>query len=147
MSVSDSAIRSYVYSHFVDKQNAPTAAEAAQVLQVSSAEIEAAYRRLDAAHLLVLEPGTTTIRWAQPFSATPTSFRVYAQERAWWGTCAWDALGIAAALDSEARVVSTCPDCNDPLTITVKDGQVSGQAEIIHFAVPADRWWEDIFFT
>lgn len=147
MSVSDPTIRSYVYSHFVHKQSAPTAAEAAQALEVSPAEIEAAYRRLDAAHLLVLEPGTTVIRWAQPFCATPTPFRVYAQERAWWGTCAWDALGIAAALGGEARVVSTCPDCHEPLTLTVKEGQVSGQAEVIHFAVPARRWWDDIFFT
>jgi hypothetical protein len=29
----------------------------------------------------------------------------------------------------------------------VMDGEVVGGSEVVHFAVPAIRWWEDIAFT
>ena len=41
---------------------------------------------------------------AMPFSALPTAFRVVVGERSVWANCAWDAFGIAAALE-RGRVV------------------------------------------
>ena len=143
----DRSVRQYIYEHFVDQERPPTAGETATALQLPVSEVEAALKRLHESHVLVLEPDRPEIRFAQPFCAVPTRYQVLAKGHSWWGTCAWDALGIPAALKADAEIVATCPDCEGPITIRVQAGYVVGSAEIIHFAVPANRWWEGIFFT
>ena len=143
----DQAVRRFVYAHFVKQEKPPTAAETAVALNAPANEVEAAYQRLHDGHVLVLEPDSIAIRFAQPFCAVPTRFKVQARGYSWWGTCAWDALGIPAALHADAKIISSCPDCEEEIVLTVKNGQVKGAREIIHFAVPANRWWDDIFFT
>jgi hypothetical protein len=63
-----------------------------------------------------------------------------------FGNCIWDALGIAAMMKQDARIKTACGDCGIALELTVEVGQVKGDAGIIHFALPARRWWEDIVF-
>jgi hypothetical protein len=122
-------------------------AETAAALRASVVAVETSYQRLHQAHILVLEPDQTAIRFAQPFCAVPTPFRVRAKGQTWWGTCAWDALGIPAALHADADIVSTCPDCQEQIVLKVENGELFGANEMIHFAVPANQWWDDIFFT
>jgi len=143
----DRAVRLHVYRHFVDHQRPPTAAETAAALQLSGADVEAAYERLARNHVLVLEPGGGAIRMAMPFSAVPTRFRVSASGRTWWANCAWDALGIPAMLGVDATVFTSCPDCDQPIMLPVESGEVRGGGELIHFVVPAAQWWDDIAFT
>ena len=57
------------------------------------------------------------------------------------------ALGIPAMLNCDARIVAACGDCGEGITLAVMDGEVVGHTEVIHFAVPAARWWQDIVFT
>jgi hypothetical protein len=143
----DRSVRRYVYEHFVDQERPPTAGETAAALKLPLSEIQVAFKRLHESHVLVLEPDRLAIRFAQPFCAVPTRYQVLAQGHSWWGTCAWDALGIPAALNADAEISATCPDCEEPIIIRVQDGNVVGSAEIIHFVVPAKHWWDDIFFT
>ncbi len=111
-------------------------------------EVEAAYLRLHEAHALVLRPGGTGIRMLNPFSAVETPHRVETGERSWFANCAWDALGIPAALREDARIESACPDCGDRLELEVRDGElVEGAGLLVHFVVPARSWWDDIAFT
>ena len=145
--VFDQIVRRYVYTHFVEQERPPTAIETAAALNTSINEVKAAYKRLHNGHVLVLEPDNNAIRFAEPFCAVPTNFRVHAQGHSWWGTCAWDALGISAALHADAKIISSCPDCGEEIILKLENGQVNGSNEIIHFAVPANRWWDDIFFT
>lgn len=49
-----------------------------------------------------------------PFSAVPTEFRVLVGDRAMWANCAWDAFGVAAALDADVSFVTRCPASNAP---------------------------------
>jgi hypothetical protein len=143
----DRAVRLYVYRHFVDFQRPPRPAEAASALQRTTEEVESAYERLAEGHVLVLQPGCHEIRMAMPFSAVPTPFRVSCESRSWWANCAWDALGIPVILDLDATVVTSCADCDQPITVVAESGRVRGGGELIHFAVPAARWWDDIVFT
>jgi len=40
-----------------------------------------------------------------------------------------------------------CGDCGVPLTLGVRDGSLAEGEGVVHFAVPARRWWENIGFT
>ena len=83
-----------------------------------------------------------------PFSAVETPYRVEADGRSWFANCAWDALGIPAALHGEGRIEAECPDCGERLELEVRGGElVSGGELLVHFVVPARRWWDDIAFT
>jgi hypothetical protein len=144
----DLRIRNHVYGSFVRSGNAPTPAEAAEALGLTADEVEATYRRLHDAHTLVLQPDGTTIRMLNPFSAVETPHRVEAGGRAWFANCAWDALGIPAALHADGRIESACPDCGEQLELEVSEGElVRGRELLVHFVVPARRWWDDIGFT
>jgi hypothetical protein len=84
---------------------------------------------------------------AMPFSGVPTRFRVSVGGPRWWANCAWDALGIAVVLGKDALIQAACGDCDEPITLAVESGHLKGGSELIHFAVPAARWWDDIVFT
>ena len=144
----DLRIRNHLYSSFVRDGNTRTPAEAAQELGVDAAEARAAYRRLHEAHALVLEPDAESIRMLNPFSVVETQHRVEAAGRSWWANCAWDALGILAALHADGHVESACPDCGERLELELREGELVRGAELlVHFLVPARHWWDDIVFT
>ena len=144
----DLRIRNHLYASFVADGHARTAEETGSELGLAENEVEAAYRRLHDAHALVLHPGTTEIRMLNPFSAVETPHRVVAGGRSWFANCAWDALGIPGALHTDGDVHSGCADCGEQLELEVRDGRLVRGAELlVHFAVPARRWWDDIAFT
>lgn len=144
----DLRIRNHLYSSFVRDGAAPTVSATAAAFGLTGGEVETALRRLHDAHALVLAPGGTQIRMLNPFSAVETPHRVGAGERTWFANCAWDALGIPAALHVDAGIDTRCPDCGEPLELEVRDGELVRGAELlVHFVVPARRWWDDIGFT
>lgn len=145
----DTRVRLHIYRTFVDRGFPPTPSGTAAALSIVEAESEAAYRRLADGHVIVLEPGSTEIWMANQLSARPTPFEVTASDgRRWYGNCTWDAPGILAMIDSDGRVDTTCPDCDQPLTLRAESGAMNGpEGAVGHFLVPARRWWEDIGFT
>jgi len=143
----DRDVRLAVYRKIVEEGRPPTAPEIAGGLGVAAAEVEASLRRLADGHVLVLAPGTPYIWMANPFSAIPTPFEVLVGDRTYFGNCIWDALGIPACLDADARIRTRCPDCSEPLSLDVRNGTLEASKGVIHFAVPAARWWEDIGST
>jgi hypothetical protein len=142
----DKQVRVSIYDHFVTMGQAPTVAQCAQKLSASVPEIHAAFQRLADGRALVLQ-SDGEILMAEPFSAVPTTFYVEVGERAWWGNCIWDALGIPAMLKEDARVVTACGCCNDAMTVEIRDGELSNPSGIVHFALPPKDWWQNIVFT
>jgi hypothetical protein len=140
-------LRNLTYGMFVELGRAPTVDEVARAADLSSAEIEAVWRELHREHALVLNPATTEIRMANPFSAVPTAYRVHAADRWWYGNCAWDAAGICGALHVDGRIETSCPDCGEPIALEVRDQQVDDEHLLFHCLVPAAHWWDDIIFT
>jgi len=143
---SDPRVRVYVYRHIVEHGRPPTVAETATGMNLPPDDVRAAYGRLHDRHALFLEPGADTIRMAWPFSGVPTPFRVHANGRRYWANCAWDALGIPALLQADARIEFVFADTGGPASLTVADGRVHGPG-LAHFAVPFRRWYADIVFT
>jgi hypothetical protein len=141
------ALRNVTYELFVRLGRAPTAEEVAAEADRSIGEVESIWRELHSMHALVLNPATPAIRMANPFSAVPTAYRVRADDRWWYGNCAWDAVGICASLHTDGRIETSCPDCGDEIAIEVRDQRVDDESLLFHCLVPASAWWDDIIFT
>jgi len=140
-------VRNLTYRMFVDRGRAPVIDEVARAADLTPAEVEASWRELHRAHALVLNTAATEIRMANPFSSVPTPYRVHAGGRWWYGNCAWDALGICAALHADGRIETSCPDCDETILVEVHDERVDDERLSFHCLVPAAHWWDDIVFT
>jgi hypothetical protein len=140
-------VRNLTYRMFVELGRAPSIEEVAGAADLSGVEVEAAWRALDRAHALVLDPDTNEIRMANPFSAVPTAYRVHAAGRWWYGNCAWDAIGICAALRTDGRIETSCPDCGETISFDVRDQRPDDERLLFHCLLPASHWWDDIVFS
>jgi hypothetical protein len=101
------AVRAFVYQHFAATARPPDTAATASKFGLDEAQAAAIYAELHQRHALFLEPGSSAIRMAFPFSGVPTSSRVHARGRTYFANCAWDALGIPAVL-SYGRLSADC---------------------------------------
>jgi hypothetical protein len=135
----DRAIRNRTYGLFVELGRAPTAAEVGP-------GANDAWRRLHDEHAVVLDANGELLM-ANPFSAAPTPYRVHAGGRDWYGNCAWDAIGICAALHADGRIETTCADCGEPIALAIENGRPDDESLVFHCLVPAAHWWDDIVFT
>ena len=95
----------------------------------------------------MLEEDGSSIRMAPPFSGVPTQHVVLAGGRRYFANCAWDALGIPAALHQPAVVHSRCEQSFEPLRLEVGLEGPEPSPWLFHSLVPAARWWDDIVFT
>jgi hypothetical protein len=100
----------------------------------------AVLRSLAERHVVVLDDDGR-ILMAHPFAAHRDGARVDVGGRSWWGNCAWDGLGIVAALGLQEASVTA-----GGLTIDVTGGEPHANV-LFHVAVPARHWWDDIAFT
>lgn len=103
-------------------------------------------RALEAVHALVLDR-TGAIAFANPFATPPAPFRVTTDDRVYHAICAWDALGVLAALNRDGTVETHCPDCGGAIEAGVHRGAMDPAEAVVHFLVPAARWYEDLGFT
>ena len=142
----DTKVRLHIFERVVSDGSTPTVADAARSLGGSETDVEASFRRLAAGKVIVLVPGGREILMANPFAARPTDFAVSTKGRQWYGNCAWDALGVLSALGADGTVTTRCGDCGDPLEVAVERGSPRGDV-VLHIAVPAHEWWDDIVFT
>jgi Alkylmercury lyase len=143
----DLEIRNATYRLFADVGAPPNRAAVADAAGVDEPDVAAAWQRLHEAHALVLDQEGGKLRMANPFSAVPTPYRVKADGREWYANCAWDAIGICAALDSDGTIESACPDCGEHIRLEVSGKRVNDETLVFHSLVPAANWWEDIVFT
>ena len=143
----DNDVRVAIYRLFVEKGSAPVAAELADAVSASQVAVEEALQRLHDGHVIVLAPGTPYIWMANPLSALPTPYVSEVGGRRFWGNCIWDALGIVAMLGPDGTVTAPCPDCGDELRLDIAGGRLATTDLLVHYAVPAAQWWDDIGFN
>ena len=139
-------LRNFIYRYFLTKERAPTVAEMAAQLSYSLPEIREALGRLVQTHAFVAQENGELWR-AAPFSAVPTPFPVQIGRHSWYGNCIWDALGIPAMLHKDGRILASCGCCNYAMPLTVKKGALLQTEGIIHIAVAARNWYDDIAYT
>lgn len=146
-----------VYRHFAETARRPSPEEVSSRAGVPAAEVVAAYARLRAQRVLLLEEDGASIRMAPPFSGVPTQHVAVAGGKRYFANCAWDSFGIVAALQpreeedaalgSEALVESRCEQSGEPLRLPIGPDGPPPSDWLFHCAVPAAHWWDDLVLT
>lgn len=147
------AVRAFIYARFGRSGQAPSRTELAQELGVDPEWIDQRLAQL-AEHRMVVLDDQGEIARALPFSARPTRHRVVTNSTTYYGNCAWDAFALASLLGPSATMDLRCGCCDEPIDST---DNVLSMAEhragtapakpLVHFTVPAARWWDDLTFT
>lgn len=137
----------HVFTDAAATARVPQPAEIASALGRSEEDVRTALHHLAATKVLILAPNDGNIWAANPFCAVPSAFRVDAAGKRYRGICIWDAMGIAAALGQDAVITASCGDCGEPMTNEICSGLLTGDEGVVHFAIPAKRWWDNIGFT
>ncbi len=143
----DLQVKLAVYRHFAKTGSGPTPEEVAERVGSDSRSVIDAYRRLRALRMLVLDEDGSRIRMASPFSGVPTQHVVESEGVRYFANCAWDALGIVAALQRRGTVHSRCAQSGEPLHLEVGLDGPEPCEWVFHCLVPAANWWDDIVFT
>ena len=143
----DTQVKLAIYNHFAATGDAPSPGEVANRIDSDIERVLESYQRLRAQKLLVLEGDGSSIRMAPPFSGVPTQHMVEADGIQYFANCAWDALGIPAALHKPAIVHSRCAQSAEPFHLNVGLQGPEPSDWLFHCLVPAAKWWDDIVFT
>ena len=136
--MSDLELRRRILAFFAESARAPVPGDVDAT--------DADYRRLADAHALVLDADGSIVI-ANPFSGVPTAYTADADGRTWDANCAWDGLGILAALGRDGTVRTTCSDCGEPLVLAVRGRALAEPDAVAHFLVPAAAWYDDLVHT
>ncbi len=140
-------IRHFVYQHFAETTHPPSVAVTAAYFNISTEEAGEYYKELHNRYAFFLDVETLTIRMANPFSGIPTDFKVHANGKTYYANCAWDMLGIPAALHSDAVIEAVCTESNEWVKLELKDGEITNNQLLVHFPLPFARWYDDLTFT
>ena len=143
----DNALRTQIYSLTLDRGAPPSSQELAAALASDAAAVQRSLERLAASRIVVLQPSSGELLMVPPFSAVPTPFLVETKRYACYANCAWDAFGVPVMRRETARVITACACCGESIVVDVGLDRAPTVTDVIHFAVPAARWWEDVVFT
>ena len=143
----DTQIKLAVYKHFAETGRRPSPGDVAVRVGSDVGSVLDSYPRLRAQRILALEADGSSIRMAPPFSGVPTQHVVVVDSRQYFANCAWDALGVPAALHQPGEVHSRCAQSGEPLHLQVGLEGPEPSAWLFHCLVPAAKWWDDIVFT
>ena len=136
-----------IYRHFAETGQRPSPVNLATRVGSDVGSVLEAYLRLREQRVLVLEADESSIRMAPPFSGVPTQHVVIVDGKQYFANCAWDALGIPAALQGSGVVYSRCEQSGEPLRLAVGLEGPEPSDWLFHCLVPAAKWWDDIVFT
>lgn len=143
----DIQVKLAIYTYFAETGRRPSVDDVAESVDTNVESVLEAYGRLAAQRLLVLEDDRSSIRMASPFSGVPTQHIIESDGVDYFANCAWDALGVAAALQRPSTVLSRCEQSREPLQLRVGLDGPEPSDWLFHCHVPAANWWDDIVFT
>jgi len=147
MPVQIADVRVFVYDSLLSAGHLPTSAEIAAQFGVSRDEVVATIRNARTGKTLLIDPRTGELWMAGPFSARRTAYEITAGTRRWWANCAWDMLGVADLVGEPVDLSARCTDCGEPFAFRFAPAADDVPDWIVHFLVPARRWYDDIGFT
>ncbi len=141
--------RHFVYAHIAETTRPPSVDETAAHFDVSLEEASELFKELHNRHAVFLDFDKMAIRMANPFSGIPTDYKVHVNGKTYFANCAWDMLGIPAALHCDAIIDAVCTESNESVEIQIQDGNLrfTNYDLRIHFPLPFSQWYDDLVFT
>jgi alkylmercury lyase len=114
----------------LDDRRPVSAARLAEALATDPDQVDHALALLDRQGRLRRSPAGAVIG-SHGLSLTPTPHELILEhhtegERRYWTWCAWDAVGILAALDASGRIRSTSPSSGAPIQLDFRHGKPRG---------------------
>jgi hypothetical protein len=145
----DREVRSAIARSIKTRGRIPTIAAVATDIGKDVATVDASFARMIEGRVFIPKKGSHEIYAYDPFCVGPTDFFVTVANRVWFAICAWDALGIPAALGEPGVVETHCADCGEPLVVEVDaDGGTELQTwTVLQVGVRPRDFWKDIYFT
>lgn len=140
-------MRHRIYQGLARTGAPPSLDELARDLDLTEEDARATLRELGDRHAVTLTEDGDAVQMANPFSAVPTPFHVHADGVDYWANCAWDMLGVPAALDADATIQAVYASDDAPVELRVENGRVLGAPGIVHFEKPFRTWYDDIHDT
>jgi hypothetical protein len=126
---------------------APPLEALGEKLGLSLEDTERALQRLDAAHALLLHPGTSRPWVVHPFALAPGSCWVQTPQHGYWANCLYCACGIAAALHCDATLTTRLGGEAETVQYKVVGGELLDTGDLFHLSTPARRWWDNVIFA
>ena len=139
-------LRIHVYDVTLATGRPPLIADIVEHLCVPAPLVGEALAELAERHVVVLQPDGELLM-VPPFSAIPTAFVVSTDSFHAFANCGWDALGAAVMLQRPTHITASCADCGQEFRLTSDGNTVAGDQPLLHFPLPARRWWENVVFT
>ena len=140
-------MRIAILTTFAETGGAPSPDSVAERLSLPVDAVLNAWDRLRKGRTIVTGEDGVSIRMANPFSGIPTEHTFESAGVRYYANCAWDALGIPAALGRGGTVRSRCAQSGERLRLEVTDAGPERCNWLFHSLVPAAHWWDDIVFT
>lgn len=141
------ALRVFIYDELLDRGTPPTITGIASHFGVAPNAARDALAALRIGKTILVHPQTGEVWMAGPFAAAETPYRVSRGDRQWWANCAWDMFGVAVIVGAPVRVDTQCTDCGEPMTLVCDPDTPPNEEGVVHFLVPARRWYENVGFT
>ena len=144
---SPTELRIHIYDVLLDRGSPPRVAELAREFNVSENAARDVIADLKIGKTVLPHPRTGEIWMAGPFAAEETGYRVSGKRATWFANCAWDMLGVAMIAREWVSIDASCGDCSEPIRISTDHESPLRADLVVHFLVPARRWYDDIGFT
>ena len=140
-------LRIHIYDVLLDRGSPPSIAELARRFNGSAKDVRAAIASLGIGKTVLPHPRTGEIWMAGPFASEPTVYKVAGKRATWFANCAWDMLGGAMIAREWVSIDTRCGDCGETIRLSADHESPPSEDLVVHFLVPARRWYDDIGFT
>jgi len=129
-----------ILRHFAEHATAPEPGRLGEWAHQLDIELDAALDQLVYVDLVEADPATAQLLGAYPFSAIPRRHKVQLDGGPTVEAyCAIDALGIPAMLNRDVVISSQDPQTDQPIRITVTNGQASWRPDEAVLLLGSDR--------
>jgi hypothetical protein len=139
----ETELHTAIIRHVAQRGCAPSIGALRETLGWTESDVRAALERLAQLRGVILKPNSFDVWAIHPFTLMPTPTWVETQSNGWWANCAWCALGIAAALREDIRVVTRLGAERETIAFRVHDGRADNERLLIHFPFPPGDWWSN----
>jgi hypothetical protein len=147
LSAADQDLRGLLTRMIAARGYAPSTDALAEAAGLSTAEAERSLQRLHDAHALLLHPHKCGPWVVHPFALAPGSCWVATADRGYWANCLYCGLGIAAALATDARIVTRLGGEERTAVYRIEAGRLRDTDGVFHLSTPAARWWDNVIYA